>query len=354
MTADRLGHRYRRALWGYPPGPRRAELLDTLLAAAPEGRRWPTARERANLLRHGLRARLGRPGSRAVVALAVLVSLFAGFLAASAAHAIALTASPDLPRGAARAEIQESLFPGLVPWADQDGDVLTDLGGLGDDLSYATVTLAPEQRFVTGDYADWTEQTVTRLVAAGWVVGQVSPVGSTDDASGDVVPDGTFVQARRGDLTLELNTTTATVDRPAGAFDVNAVIRRFLPPSAAWIALAAGLPAVLLGWLIFGWGSRRTEGADGVVRFLTREPVVVAAVIMSPLIVGGLAGLGSEFLRLGVPREPFWALTVTWGYDYTLVALGLYALALTVAARGQRRAAATRAEIRSAGTGATK
>ena len=334
MTAGRLGRRYRRALWAYPPGPRRAELLDTLLDAAPEGRRWPTARERANLLGHGLRARLGRPGSRGVVALAVLVSLFAGFLAASAAHAIALTASADLPRGAALAEIQGSLFPGLVPWAEQDGDVLTDLGGLGDDLSYATVILAPEQRFIAGDHAGWTGQTVTRLVAAGWDVGAVFAVRS----SGEVVADGTFVQARRGDLTLELNTTTttATVGRPAGAFDVNAVIRRFPPPATAWIALAAGLPAALLGWLAFGWGSRRTEGADGVVRFLTREPVVVAAVIMSPLIVSGLAALGSEILRRGVPREPFWALTLTWAYPYTGAAIACYALALAVTAAWPR------------------
>lgn len=351
MTADRLGRRYRRALWAYPPGPRREELLDTLLESAPEGRRRPTVRERGNLLRHGLRARLARPGSHGVVALAVLVSLFAGFLAASTAHAIALTVSPDLPRGAALAEIEESLFPGLVPWADQDGDVLTDLGGLGDDLSYATVTLAPEQRFIAGDHARWTEETVTRLVAAGWDVGAVTVVSSASDG---LVTDGTFVQAGRGGLTLELNTTTAT----AGAFDVNAVIRRYPPPAAAWIALAAGLPAALLGWLVFAWGSRRTEEADGVVRFLIREPVVAAAVIMSPLIVDGLAGLGSEVLRLGVLREPFWALAVTWGYDYTLLALALYGLALTVIVgaghRGQRRAAATSAEIRSAGTGAVK
>ena len=326
MTAGRLGRRYRRALWAYPPGPRRDELLDTLLEAAPQGRRWPTARERANLLRHGLRARLGRPGSRGVVALAVLVSLFAGFLAASAAHAIALTASPDLPRGAALAEIQGSLFPGLVPWAEQDGDVLTGLGGLGDDLSYATVMLAPEQRFIAGDYAGWTEEAVTRLVAAGWDVGAVAAVSSASDG---LVADGTFLQARRGGLTLEINTSTRMVDRPNGAFEATAVIRPF-PPATAWIALAAALPGALLGWLAFGWGSRRTEGADGVVRFLTREPVVMAAVIMSPLIVGGLAGLGSEILRLGVPREPFWALTLTWAYPWTVVAVACYSLALTV------------------------
>jgi hypothetical protein len=342
MTARRLRNRYRRLLWAYPPGPRRAELLDTLLEAAPEGRNWPTLGERANLLRHGMRARLGRPGSRGVVAAAVLVSLAMGFLGAAVAHAIALTGAPALPQGAALAEIQDSLFPGLAPWAEQEGDTLTDLGrpttvtemllhGHTADFSYATVTIGPGQRFIAGDYADWTDQAAARLVAAGWEVGELAAVGSTDPESGEAVPDGTWLRARRGDLTMELNTSTAAVDRPAGEFDVNAVIRRFPPRSATWTALGAGVPAAMLGWLIFGWASRRTDGADLRVRLLTREPLVVALAIISPLSLSGLAGLVSEALRLGAPARPFWAFTVTWGYGYALFALSLCLLALIVA-----------------------
>jgi hypothetical protein len=47
-------------------------LLHTLLELAPPNRRHPTLREVANILRHGVRARLGRPRSRSVVALATL------------------------------------------------------------------------------------------------------------------------------------------------------------------------------------------------------------------------------------------------------------------------------------------
>jgi hypothetical protein len=69
-TADRrLLRAYRRLLRAYPPGPRRDELLDTLVECAPPGRRRPTLREVVNLTRHGSRARLGRPKSRGIVVL---------------------------------------------------------------------------------------------------------------------------------------------------------------------------------------------------------------------------------------------------------------------------------------------
>jgi len=90
MTARRLRARYRRLLWAYPPGRRREELLDALVEAAAPGRTRPTLRERANLLRYGMRARLGRPASRGVVVIAVLVSLVMGYLAAAVAYRIAL------------------------------------------------------------------------------------------------------------------------------------------------------------------------------------------------------------------------------------------------------------------------
>lgn len=45
--------RYRLLARTYPPGPRRAELLDTMLMVAEDtGRRRPSAREVANVLRH--------------------------------------------------------------------------------------------------------------------------------------------------------------------------------------------------------------------------------------------------------------------------------------------------------------
>jgi hypothetical protein len=57
-----LERRYRRLLWCYPAGYRRArssELLDTLVEVAAPGQRWPAAREARALVLGGLRARTG-------------------------------------------------------------------------------------------------------------------------------------------------------------------------------------------------------------------------------------------------------------------------------------------------------
>ncbi|MET7965904.1 hypothetical protein [Micromonospora sp. NPDC005305] len=61
-TGDPLARRYRRLLLGYPRAYRRdrgEEILGLLLDGAPAGRTRPTLREAADLLRAGLRCRLG-------------------------------------------------------------------------------------------------------------------------------------------------------------------------------------------------------------------------------------------------------------------------------------------------------
>jgi hypothetical protein len=341
MTARRLTARYRRLLWAYPPGRRREELLDTLVEAAPEGRRRPTVGETLNLLRHGMRARLGRPASRGVVVIAVLFSLVGGYVAGAVAYRIALEGAPGVPHGAELAETQAVLFPGQTSWAEADGEVLSDLnsptltdvlrGGNDEDFFYATVTIGPGDRFLAGDYRAWTEQAAARLAAQGWDAGRVAATGATDDGSGDLVQDGTWLRARRGDLTMELNTGTSAVDVPAGSFDVTATVWRFPPRSAAAWALAAGLPAAFLTWLLFGWASRRTEGATVPVRFLTREPVVVATVVLFPIWFSGAGSFVVEALRLQPVRQPFFALPVGGGYSFAMVAGTLCLLALVVA-----------------------
>jgi hypothetical protein len=352
MTAHHLSTRYRRLLRVYPPGPRRDELLGTLVEAAPEGRTRPTLRETVNLLRHGMRARLGRPASRGVVAVAVLTSLVAGYLAAAVAYRIALEDAPALPHGAELAEIQGALFPGLTSWSEQDGQVFSDLnsptvtdlllGGHDEEFFYATVTIGPGDRFIPGDYRAWTEQAAGRLAAQGWDVGEAAPTGTTENESGDLMQDGTYLVARRGDLTMELNAGAWGIDVPAGQFEVDATIRRFPPRSAAVIAVAAGLPAALLGWLLLGWGSRRTENAGVRVRFLTREPVVVAMAVLAPLWFSGASGFVAETLRHGVVYQPFWWMATGWAAGYALFAGALCLLALIVAAVAGRRQPAVR------------
>ena len=63
--------------------------------AAEAGHLRPGPVEALNLLRHGMRARLGRPLSQSVVVLAVLVSLMSGFLSASLANRLGFSAQSD-------------------------------------------------------------------------------------------------------------------------------------------------------------------------------------------------------------------------------------------------------------------
>ena len=114
MTAP-LARRYRRLLFAYPRGYRRArgaELVGALLDAAPPGRSRPTVREAVDLVRHGLRARLGRPASRSVVAWAVLTAVISGvFTAAFATRAAWETARP-VPRTAEARAMLAEILPG--------------------------------------------------------------------------------------------------------------------------------------------------------------------------------------------------------------------------------------------------
>jgi hypothetical protein len=82
-----LHARYQRLLLAYPREYRRhrgAEIATTYTEMATEGQRWPRGRDAASLLRHGLRARLGRPRSRLVVPFTVLAMLVGGLCAAAA------------------------------------------------------------------------------------------------------------------------------------------------------------------------------------------------------------------------------------------------------------------------------
>jgi hypothetical protein len=75
-----LERRYRRLLRGYPAqyrADRADEMLDTLLATAAPGQRWPAARESAALVRGGIRARAGVNASQPAAASFRLAAMLA-------------------------------------------------------------------------------------------------------------------------------------------------------------------------------------------------------------------------------------------------------------------------------------
>jgi hypothetical protein len=117
---SRLSRRYRRLLLGYPRAYRRArgdELVATLIEAAPPGRTRPTAREAANLLRHGLRARLGRSASRTVVAWALLTAVIGGLFGAAFASRAGWETARPLPDPVQTRAMLAEILPG-ARWGD--------------------------------------------------------------------------------------------------------------------------------------------------------------------------------------------------------------------------------------------
>jgi hypothetical protein len=345
VSAARLGRRYRRLLWAYPPGRRRDEVLDTLMEAAPAGRTRPSMRETLNLLRYGLRARLGRPAKPSVVVLAVLVALFTGCAGAGVASRLAWNAVPDYPSGTALAEITGTVYPGVPTEGQRTGDGLFEdvmepstvqvlLQGHDEDFGFAQYEFGPG--FMKGDYREWTNATAARMEAAGWEVHDLGPTGATWIATGELDESGRSFWAKRDGLAIDVSSETDVVDTPAGSFFSTATMARFTP---WWVTALGGvgwLLGFLVGWLLTGWASRRTEEATGAVRSLTREPAVVALLLVTPQAVLATVAFLLEPFQTTTPVAPFWSLSVTWGYSCNLLAVALFVLSLFVAAFGGR------------------
>jgi hypothetical protein len=318
---------YRLLLRAYPPGRRREELLDTLLDA---GRGRPTFREAANLFRHGMRARLGRPASSGVVVLAVLIALVTGFTGGALATRAAWELVPGYPTGADRAEITGTIFPGIATddWLYADGlffdvserstlEILAQ--GHNEDFEFTTLDIFPATRHLPGDYPTWTAATQGRLVTAGWTVSDAAPTGPTEIATGNLIETGRSFTATRDGLALTIESATDVSGTPAGSFDVTATLDRLTPWYVNVAAFLGILTGILLGWLLTGWTSRRTEPAGTTVRVLCVLSSSCALVLLLPQALAGFLLLGFELADGGPPVKPFWTYSVTYAFGCALL-----------------------------------
>jgi hypothetical protein len=257
---DKLAQRYRRLLVAYPREYRQArgdELLETLLAATPPGRRNPTVRAATSLLRHGLRAQLGRPGSRAVVVAAALTAVLVGFLGAAGCARLAWQGARDLPDDSRAAAITQVALPDAAPASMRRNDGLffyddptnawTPVFG-ADDYSPGRVEYLFNATSATGDHRAFAEAATDRFRSAGWQVGEVR-VGD-----GQNYGVGSTFWARKNGLTVEL------ADEVDVTPSVNLTIVRTEPWWVLPAAVLGGLAGMLAGWLLAGWVSRRTAG----------------------------------------------------------------------------------------------
>jgi hypothetical protein len=298
-----LTRRYRRLVRAYPPGPRREEMLDTLLMCAAPGRTRPTVRETVNLLIHGPRARLGRPASRGVVVLAVLVALVGGFATAALAARIGWEAARPLPTGAEWQRIQDLAKPDAASQDGfRDGPMIVTTGGETDygAVSYYIAHTAPGHDFQT-----FVNGAAQRLTAAGWRVHEIYPIGYQVIATGERVSDAYRLVAVRDGLVLRIE-DSSFADDPDNVGGLDVRVSRAQP---AWVTVGSVVGWLLgaaLGWLLTGWVSRRTQdsavAAGGIVVLAS-----IALLLLAPATVLGTLGFFAE-LADGVPSAagPSW------------------------------------------------
>jgi membrane protein YqaA with SNARE-associated domain len=331
MSAHGIEARYQRLLRAYPQGPRREEILDTLMEAA-DGRSRPSATETVNLVRHGLRARLGRPGSIGVVVAAVLVSLVTGYLAAAAVAAVAWQATPAF---ADRPALSTVLFPNQVVEERTDSSRVVSVQGWRGHLtgsewrdSYGRQYLKVRQPAGT-DLTAWMEQARTRLTTAGW-----------DYRDGDNTANEQQFWAVRDGYAVSL----LAVNWSDGVPETSAALVRTQPWWLTALALAGGGLGAVLGWFLTGWVSRRTEHRGRAVRRTVTMLTSVVLVLMAPFWAEGTYIFISDATVRTLPDSPLWSpLFAGWGvlvfgffwFEVAVVAtLGI----LIAAARSRHRA----------------
>lgn len=348
-----LERRYRRLLLAYPRDYRRArggELLSTLLDLAPEERTRPTLREAVNLIRHGLRCRLGRPGSRSVLTWSVLTAVICGlFLGALGSRIGWQAARPEPGPAEVRALVGDAVpdlraypdgptYPGHFALQDAGpprpirlGDLRALAGGFGplhqSDLFYRRSVLNISAT-VSGavDVGEVLATVRQRLAADGWRLTGVTVVHATVCSDVCVPHDVSWCTARRGDVVLQLGTDAPL--EPGVAIDVT--VFRATPVAVPIAAVLLGLAGAVSAWLVFGWASRRTPGAETV------KGLLATALVMwwSPAL---LAAPG-WFVRRAtaavvMPPVPLWEwLGQPDSFGLFLIGCGAAGLALAIAA----------------------
>lgn len=276
----------------YPPGPRRDEILDMLAQAHRPGT-TPSWRTRANLVRYGLRARLGRPAGSSVVWAAVFVSLVSGFLFACAAEAVAWTVGPGVPDLRSVAPL---VSPGQPAREYRDPYMIVPAGGwpgyftgTDDEDRYGVQSITPAIPAGTG-LDEWLRTTRERLEAAGW----------TYQGPGDPVEDQSFTVSRGGYF---VQVGGSLLD---AAINPSVTVGRTMPWWMSMLLILAFVVGAFSGWLSTGWISRRTEHRSRDVRAFSTILTSIILVLMVPLALVGLYFEVSNILSLHLPLVPPW------------------------------------------------
>ncbi|RKE12544.1 hypothetical protein C8E86_7486 [Catellatospora citrea] len=247
-----------------------------------------------------LRARLGRPASRTVVAFALLAALGSALFAASIASWAAWWTMRPLTKAEA-VEVLTELMPGtdITAYLSPEPDsvfvmygepvtwqrVDTLLFGDGGEYGLAGIGGSLGRDVGPGEQKQVLDGVVERLRAGGWTVGYpkvtfLDPCGAGCDP--DTAARETVLYAGRGDQVVSVSGFAAG-SRGSNGFGIT--LTRPTPVAVYPAAVVAALAGALAGWLLFAWASRRTasRGAGvtktlfGFAMFLWWAPIVLTA-----------------------------------------------------------------------------
>ncbi|HEX5596565.1 MAG TPA: hypothetical protein VFX61_11210 [Micromonosporaceae bacterium] len=339
---------YRRLLWAYPIGYRRAhgqEILGMLMDSAEPGRRVPAWADAVDLVRGAVRQWFRLPvGWSAVVAAvlsavvaAVLSAVVLGAVGAAAGSWLAWQTAAELPSDTAALQIAETAAgaPLTAPHVHR-----TDhLRAVWREVS---VSNPYEQSF-----PDWTiEAAQARLRADGWTLG---PVGEPRPSYSDNTPmdevNQSFQVTRDGlALTVSARTTLPPYARTSSNFTPG-VAGTYLgtavyptPPSWEPGAILLGwLVGAVTGWILTGWASYRLRR-----RALPRRVAAVALGLTALWFASYTINTYEKLGELAFTDPGVYQVAPVYGWHVTFperiggaLAIGLTILA--IAATGRRR-----------------
>ncbi|RLP95905.1 hypothetical protein [Micromonospora sp. CV4] len=250
----------------------------------------PTTHRLAHRYRR-LCCRLGRPASYTVVAWAALAAIICGLFAGALASRVAWETSRPQPDRAEAGAILAEVFPGHDLGDIDTPPALFVVYGHPLRLSnLRTVLLGDGGEYQESDTSAVAfgappvpaEQIVTvarqRLTDTGWRL--YDPVVVEDTICSDklcATPMSnvtTTLLARRGDTIL--NASIPSQSTGDGTY-LAVVLHRAPPPAVVPAGVLGALLGTVVGWVVFGWASRRTEGRrrDGGAKFLFGTTVVL-------------------------------------------------------------------------------
>ena len=330
----RLERWYRRLLWTYPIGHRRAhgeEILTMLMDSAEPGRRLPARADVVDLLRGAVRQWLRLPVGLPAMVAAVLAAAVLGAVGAASGSWLAWQTAA-MPSDASAVHTAEMVrgAPLRAPKLGRDGWLR--------DPQRGGVNVADEQS------SDWTlEAAKARLQAEGWTPGGAEMYSQVPLIRGDRHLEAVseeFYATKEGAVVTVFAVTVRTPDVAGTSLTTHLGVTG---PRWEPVAIVLGwLVGAVIGWLLTGWAGYRLRR-----RGLLRRPAAVVLGLTALLLAAEpTIGLYETLADLAFPGPELGRLTpaYTWVVTsyrtqqfYGALAIGLTILVLAATGRRQRK-----------------